>query len=32
LHIADEVPRTPSGKPNYVKAKEIALSGSHRVA
>jgi acyl-CoA synthetase (AMP-forming)/AMP-acid ligase II len=32
LHIVAEVPRTPSGKPNYVKAKELALSGSHRVA
>jgi len=30
LHIVDEVPRNPSGKPNYVKAKEIALSGGHR--
>jgi len=30
LHIVDEVPRNPSGKPNYIKAKELALSGSHR--
>lgn len=26
LHIVDEVPRAPSGKPAYPKAKEIALS------
>lgn len=32
VHIVDEVPRTPSGKPNYIKAKELALSGRHRVA
>lgn len=32
LHIIDEIPRAPSGKPNYPKAKEIALSGDHRVA
>lgn len=27
LHIVAEVPRAPSGKPAYPKAKEIALSG-----
>ncbi|MAT95478.1 MAG: AMP-binding protein [Halioglobus sp.] len=32
LHIVEEVPRAPSGKPSYPKALEIALSGSHRVA
>lgn len=32
LHVVDEVPRAPSGKPAYPKALEIALSGKHRVA
>jgi acyl-CoA synthetase (AMP-forming)/AMP-acid ligase II len=32
LHVVDEVPRAPSGKPAYPKALEIALSGQHRVA
>ena len=27
LHPVDEIPRAPSGKPAYPKAKEIALSG-----
>ena len=27
LHLVDEIPRAPSGKPAYPKAKEIALSG-----
>ncbi|QFU75815.1 acyl-CoA synthetase [Halioglobus maricola] len=27
LHVVDEVPRAPSGKPAYPKALEIALSG-----
>lgn len=26
LHVVEEVPRAPSGKPNYPKAEEIALS------
>jgi len=30
LHIVDEIPRAPSGKPNYTRAKEIALAGTHR--
>ncbi len=30
LHIVDEVPRAPSGKPAYPKALEIALAGSHK--
>lgn len=29
LHIVDEIPRAPSGKPAYPKAKEIALSQTH---
>jgi acyl-CoA synthetase (AMP-forming)/AMP-acid ligase II len=32
LHVVDEVPRAPSGKPAYPKALEIALDGSHEVA
>jgi acyl-CoA synthetase (AMP-forming)/AMP-acid ligase II len=32
LHIVDEVPRAPSGKPAYPKALEIALAGQHKVA
>jgi acyl-CoA synthetase (AMP-forming)/AMP-acid ligase II len=32
LHIVDEVPRAPSGKPAYPKALEIALGGEHKVA
>ena len=31
LHIVDEVPRAPSGKPDYPRAQEIALEGSSRV-
>jgi len=31
LHIVDEVPRAPSGKPAYPKALEIALGGEHKV-
>jgi acyl-CoA synthetase (AMP-forming)/AMP-acid ligase II len=30
LHLVDEVPRAPSGKPAYPKALEIALAGEHR--
>ncbi len=30
LHLVREVPRAPSGKPNYPKAEEIALSGDFR--
>ena len=32
LHIVDEVPRAPSGKPAYPKALEIALGGACKVA
>ena len=32
LHLVDEVPRAPSGKPAYPKALEIALAGDNRVA
>lgn len=32
LHVVDQVPRAPSGKPAYPKALEIALSGEYRVA
>lgn len=32
LHIVDEVPRAPSGKPAYPRALEIALSGEYRIA
>ena len=32
LHVVAEVPRAPSGKPNYAAAKEIALSKSNLVA
>jgi len=32
LHVVDEVPRAPSGKPAYPKALEIALAGEHKVA
>jgi 3-oxocholest-4-en-26-oate---CoA ligase len=32
LHVVDEVPRAPSGKPAYPKALEIALEGSHKIA
>jgi acyl-coenzyme A synthetase/AMP-(fatty) acid ligase len=31
LHVVEEVPRAPSGKPAYPKALEIALSGHYRV-
>jgi acyl-coenzyme A synthetase/AMP-(fatty) acid ligase len=32
LHVVEEVPRAPSGKPAYPKALEIALAGKHRVS
>lgn len=32
LHIVDEVPRAPSGKPAYPKALEIALAGDYKQA
>ena len=32
LHLVDEVPRAPSGKPAYPKALEIALAGDHLIA
>lgn len=32
LHLVDEVPRAPSGKPAYPKALEIALSGECLIA
>ena len=32
LHLVNEVPRAPSGKPAYPKALEIALAGDHLVA
>jgi len=32
LHIVDEIPRQPSGKPNYGRAREIALAGTHRAS
>ncbi len=32
LHVVEEVPRAPSGKPAYPKALEIALAGTHKVA
>jgi len=31
LHVVEEVPRAPSGKPAYPKALEIALAGNNRV-
>lgn len=31
LHVVKEVPRAPSGKPAYAKAKEMALSGNYLV-
>jgi len=31
LHIVEEIPRAPSGKPAYPKARELALSGEHLV-
>ena len=27
LHIVEEVPRAPSGKPNYTRAREMAVCG-----
>ena len=30
LHVVGEIPRQPNGKPNYARAKEIALAGTHR--
>jgi acyl-CoA synthetase (AMP-forming)/AMP-acid ligase II len=32
LHLVPEVPRTPSGKPVYPRARELALSGEYRVS
>lgn len=32
IHVVDEVPRAPSGKPAYPKALEIALAGIHKLA
>ena len=32
LHVVPEVPRAPSGKPAYPKAKDLALSGDYKVA
>ncbi len=32
LHIVDQVPRAPSGKPAYPEALEIALAGNYKVA
>ena len=32
LHIVAEIPRAPSGKPAYAKAKEMALSGEFKVS
>ena len=32
LHIVPEVPRAPSGKPAYPKAKDLALSGDYKIA
>jgi acyl-CoA synthetase (AMP-forming)/AMP-acid ligase II len=32
IHLVDEVPRAPSGKPAYQQALEIALSGEHQAA
>jgi len=29
LHIVPEIPRAPSGKPTYPKARELALSGDY---
>ncbi|MCP4842044.1 MAG: acyl-CoA synthetase, partial [Halieaceae bacterium] len=31
LHIVPEIPRAPSGKPAYPKAKEIAVSGEYKI-
>jgi acyl-CoA synthetase (AMP-forming)/AMP-acid ligase II len=31
LHLVPEIPRTPSGKPIYPRARELALSGEFRV-
>ena len=32
LHVVPEVPRAPSGKPAYPKAKDLAMSGDYKVA
>jgi acyl-CoA synthetase (AMP-forming)/AMP-acid ligase II len=32
LHVVEEVPRAPSGKPAYPAALEIALAGNYKVA
>jgi acyl-CoA synthetase (AMP-forming)/AMP-acid ligase II len=31
LHIVDEIVRSPSGKPDYPWAKELAQAGTHRI-
>jgi acyl-CoA synthetase (AMP-forming)/AMP-acid ligase II len=31
LHVVDEIVRSPSGKPDYPWAKEIAVAGTHLV-
>ena len=30
LHIVDAIPRAPSGKPDYLRARDIALSGRYQ--
>ena len=32
LHLVDQVPRAPSGKPAYPRALEIALAGDHKAS
>ena len=32
LHLVDEVPRAPSGKPAYPRALELALAGKHLIS
>jgi acyl-CoA synthetase (AMP-forming)/AMP-acid ligase II len=32
VHVVEEVPRAPSGKPDYKTAKKIALRGDHAVS
>ena len=31
LHLVDEVVRSPSGKPDYPWAKQLAEAGTHKV-
>jgi acyl-CoA synthetase (AMP-forming)/AMP-acid ligase II len=31
LHVVDEIVRSPSGKPDYPWAKELAQAGAHRI-